>query len=116
MRIAYELVKVVGKLQANVQTQNSYPDARVWELLGGRRCEAAVVRLGRDEDLGETSRVWIKGPPMHLVRSFLKCERGATAIEYAIIAGGIALAIVAGVKSIGTPLNDTFTSVAGGVK
>jgi pilus assembly protein Flp/PilA len=68
------------------------------------------------DELGETSRGWIKGPPMHLVRSFLKCERGATAIEYAIIAGGIALAIVAGVKSIGTPLNDTFTSVAGGVK
>jgi pilus assembly protein Flp/PilA len=53
---------------------------------------------------------------MQILRSFLKCERGATAIEYAIIAGGIALAIVAGVKSIGTPLNTTFTSVAGGVK
>jgi len=51
-----------------------------------------------------------------MLRSFLKCERGATAIEYAIIAGGIALAIVAAVKSIGPPLNDTFTSVAGGVK
>ena len=53
---------------------------------------------------------------MQMLSSFLKCERGATAIEYAIIAGGIALAIVAGVKSIGTPLNDTFTSAAGGVK
>jgi pilus assembly protein Flp/PilA len=106
VRIGYELLKVVGKLQAKAQTQNSYPDARVSELLDGRRCDG----------LGETSRAWIKGPPMHLLRSFLKCERGATAIEYAIIAGGIALAIVAGVKSIGTPLNDTFTSVAGGVK
>jgi hypothetical protein len=37
-----------------------------------------------------------KGQPMQMLRSFLKCERGATAIEYAIIAGGIALAIVAG--------------------
>jgi pilus assembly protein Flp/PilA len=53
---------------------------------------------------------------MQILRNFLKCERGATAIEYAIIAGGIALAIVAGVKSIGTPLNDTFTSVASGLK
>ena len=53
---------------------------------------------------------------MQMVRNFLRCERGATAIEYAIIAGGIALAIVAAVKSIGTPLSDTFTSVAGGVK
>jgi pilus assembly protein Flp/PilA len=57
-----------------------------------------------------------QGPPMQTLRLFLKCERGATAIEYAVIAGGIALAIVAAVKSIGTPLNDTFTSVAAGVK
>jgi pilus assembly protein Flp/PilA len=53
---------------------------------------------------------------MHMLRHFLRCERGATAIEYAIIAGGIALAIVAGVTAIGTPLNNTFTSVAGSVK
>ena len=53
---------------------------------------------------------------MHMLRHFLRCERGATAIEYAIIAGGIALAIVAGVAAIGTPLNNTFTSVAGSVK
>jgi hypothetical protein len=47
-------------------------------------------------------------------------------IKYAIIAGGIALAIaalaiaalafVAGVTAIGTPLNNTLTSVAGSVK
>ena len=53
---------------------------------------------------------------MQMVRNFLQCERGATAIEYAIIAGGIALAIVAGVKSIGPPLSDIFTSVAAGFK
>jgi pilus assembly protein Flp/PilA len=69
-----------------------------------------VLRLERGE------QGMSKGPPMQMLCRFLKCERGATAIEYAIIAGGIALAIVAGVKSIGTPLNDTFTSVAGGVK
>ena len=37
---------------------------------------------------------------MHMLRSFLKCERGATAIEYAIIAGSIAVVIVAAVKLI----------------
>ena len=74
---------------------------------------AAVVGRRHAERAGQGMN---KGPPMQMLRSFLKCERGATAIEYAIIAGGIALAIVAGVKSIGTPLSDTFTSVAGGVK
>ena len=72
---------------------------------------AAVVLKDKRDEQGMN-----KGPPMQMLRRFLKCEHGATAIEYAIIAGGIALAIVAGVKSIGTPLSDTFTSVAGGVK
>jgi pilus assembly protein Flp/PilA len=49
---------------------------------------------------------------MHLLRRFLQSEQGATAIEYAIIAGGIALAIVAGATTIGTTLNTTFTAVA----
>jgi pilus assembly protein Flp/PilA len=53
---------------------------------------------------------------MQMLRNFLQCERGATAIEYAIIAGGIAVAIVAAVKSIGTPLSDTFMAVAAGFK
>ena len=53
---------------------------------------------------------------MHMLRSFLKCERGATAIEYPIIAGSIAVVIVAAVKLIGTPLSDTFMAVAAGFK
>jgi len=53
---------------------------------------------------------------MQMLRRFLQCERGATAIEYAIIAGGIAVAIVAAVKSVGTPLNDIYASVASAVK
>jgi pilus assembly protein Flp/PilA len=59
--------------------------------------------------------IW-KGPSMHLLRRFLQSEKGATAIEYAIIAGGIALAIVAGATTIGTTLNTTFTAVANAFK
>jgi hypothetical protein len=45
-----EFLKVVGKLLAKVQTQNSYPDARVSELLDGRRRrQSFVIRLERDE-------------------------------------------------------------------
>ena len=53
---------------------------------------------------------------MHMLRCFLQSEKGATAIEYAIIAGGIALAIVAGASAIGTSLNTTFTAVASAFK
>jgi pilus assembly protein Flp/PilA len=47
----------------------------------------------------------------NLVRSFVKDESGATAIEYGLIAAGISVAIVAVVQGIGSKLNTTFTSV-----
>ena len=53
---------------------------------------------------------------MTSILRFLADDNGATAIEYALIASGIALAIVAVVYSIGTTLNTTFTSVATGLK
>jgi pilus assembly protein Flp/PilA len=43
--------------------------------------------------------------------SFLRDQSGATAIEYALIAAGIAVVIIAAVNSVGTALNTTFTSV-----
>ena len=36
---------------------------------------------------------------------FLSNESGATAIEYGLIAAGIAVAIIAAVQSVGTALN-----------
>jgi pilus assembly protein Flp/PilA len=48
--------------------------------------------------------------------AFLTDESGTTAIEYALIAAGIALVIVAAVNSVGTSLNTTFTSVATALK
>jgi pilus assembly protein Flp/PilA len=40
-------------------------------------------------------------------------ESGATAIEYALLAMLIALAIVTGVSTIAPKLNTTFTAIAG---
>ena len=42
---------------------------------------------------------------------FWNDENGATAIEYALIAGGISIAIVVAVQGLGSKLNATFTSV-----
>ena len=42
---------------------------------------------------------------------FLSDERGATAIEYGLIAAGISLAIIAVVNGLGTNLNTKFDSV-----
>jgi pilus assembly protein Flp/PilA len=46
----------------------------------------------------------------HFAR-FLHDETGATAIEYGLIAAGIALAIIAVVNGLGTNLNTMFTSI-----
>ena len=43
--------------------------------------------------------------------AYLKNEDGATAIEYGLIAAGIALAIVAVVFTFGDQLETTFTSM-----
>ena len=54
-----------------------------------------------------------------LQRTFLKFwsdESGATAIEYGLIAAGIAVAIITVVGTVGTSLNTTFTSVGTAVK
>ena len=46
-----------------------------------------------------------------ILLSFYSDESGATAIEYGLIAAGIALAIIAAVNGLGTNLNTQFTSI-----
>jgi pilus assembly protein Flp/PilA len=48
---------------------------------------------------------------MERVKEFLKNESGATAIEYGLIAAGIAVAIITAVTALGTALSTTFGSV-----
>jgi pilus assembly protein Flp/PilA len=51
-----------------------------------------------------------------LISRFVKDENGATAIEYGLIAAGIAVAIIAVVQTLGTNLNTTFSSVSTALK
>jgi pilus assembly protein Flp/PilA len=44
--------------------------------------------------------------------AFLKDESGATAIEYGLIAAGIAVVIIAAVNTVGSKLNSTFNNIA----
>ena len=53
---------------------------------------------------------------MATLKSFLRDERGATAIEYGLIAAGIAVAIITVTKGLGSKLNTTFTSVQTALK
>ncbi len=51
-----------------------------------------------------------------LVFRFFSNESGATAIEYGLIAAGIAVAIITVVQGLGTKLTSTFTSVQDALK
>jgi pilus assembly protein Flp/PilA len=52
----------------------------------------------------------------NLLWNFLGNEQGATAIEYGLIAAGIAVAIIATVFGLGTSLNSTFSTVSSSLK
>ena len=51
-----------------------------------------------------------------LIMRFIADDAGATAIEYGLIAAGIAVAIIATVQALGTNLNSTFSSVSTAMK
>ena len=48
---------------------------------------------------------------MKAIKRFFKGEEGVTAIEYALIAAGIAIAIIATVVLVGQQINDKFDQV-----
>jgi pilus assembly protein Flp/PilA len=53
---------------------------------------------------------------MRLIVRFLKDEKAATAIEYGLIATGIAVAVIPVITGLGTRLKTTFSSIASALK
>lgn len=51
-----------------------------------------------------------------LIARFAKDESGATAIEYGLIAAGIALAIITVVNNLGSTMNAKFGSISSSLK
>jgi len=53
---------------------------------------------------------------MNLFKNFVKCESGATAIEYGLIAALIGVSIITVVQTVGSEVNKTFQDVDTGLK
>jgi pilus assembly protein Flp/PilA len=51
-------------------------------------------------------------PMLNFIRKLSRSERGATAIEYGLIAALIAVAAITAMQGLGTSLNSTFTNVS----
>jgi pilus assembly protein Flp/PilA len=71
------------------------------------------ARSGSGQELSQPS--YVRSIPVNILKSFAKNESGATAIEYGLIAVGIAIAIISVVKAVGTSLNTTFTAINTGL-
>jgi pilus assembly protein Flp/PilA len=50
---------------------------------------------------------------MYFIRKFVKNSKGATAIEYGLIAALIAVAMITALRSVGRGVTNSFTTVAG---
>jgi pilus assembly protein Flp/PilA len=57
-----------------------------------------------------------RSPSIRSVRDFLRDERGATAIEYALLASCIAGAIITVVTNLGTTVQAKYQSVSDAMK
>ncbi len=64
--------------------------------------ERSISKAGSDQEM-DTMRTSIK--------RLAGNRNGATAIEYGLIAGLIAVAVITGVTSVGTTLSSVFTNV-----
>ncbi len=53
---------------------------------------------------------------MQTIRNMFKDKKGATAIEYGLIAALIAVAAIGAMSSLGTKLGSTFNTVAANMK
>ena len=51
----------------------------------------------------------------NLFARFVKCESGATAIEYGLIAALISVTIIGTVTTVGGNLDATFSTIAGSI-
>jgi pilus assembly protein Flp/PilA len=53
---------------------------------------------------------------MKILRKIMRNEKGATAIEYGLIAALIAVAAITAMQGLGSQLNTTFTNVSTAMK
>jgi pilus assembly protein Flp/PilA len=58
----------------------------------------------------------IKEALMKTLTRFFRCESGATAIEYCLIASGISIVIAVVVSQLGTTLNGSYAAVSDALK
>lgn len=62
---------------------------------------------------GDTDAIETMETGMKMIRKFFKDNKGATAIEYGLIAALIAVAAIAAMTNLGTSVGGTFNRISG---
>ena len=76
-----------------------------------------VLRTPARPNVSSTSHVYTWSYLMkNLIARFVKDESGATAIEYGLIAAGIAIAIITAVNGVGSKLSSNFVTISTSLK
>ncbi len=68
--------------------------------------------MGRQPGIETFPKLGTKGPNMQYIRKMLKNTKGATAIEYGLIAALIAVAAITAMSNLGGQLTKTFNNVS----
>ena len=102
-------------LQFQLRFHSIFARIEVWSVK--TTLDFAVILRVRNLKASPVPQPKHKGRTMKaFIVSFLHDESGATAIEYGLIAAGIAIAIIAAVNGVGTALSTTFTSISTSLK
>ncbi len=67
-------------------------------------------------NLETAQQTFTKDTSMQLLKDFIKDESGATAIEYGLIAGLIAVVIIGTLTTLGGDIRDLFGKISEGIE
>ena len=75
-----------------------------------------LLRPARPETAGKTEVLKVMETGMKMIRKIFGDNKGATAIEYGLIAALIAVAAIAAMQGLGNQLKTTFSNVSSNMK
>jgi len=101
------------------RSQEQQLDRKITLIVGNRFFAVTLIEPQQVSDTTTLSgREWVgrEIAMKRLFSGFAKNESGATAIEYALIAGGVSIVILGAVNRLGTDLTVAFNNVANTVR
>ena len=76
----------------------------------------SLIGTGGNYSVSRTIKTEVSTAMKSLILTFFKNESGATAIEFGLIAAGIAIAIITAVQGVGSQLSTNFGTISTSLK